>query len=103
MDNLGRLVRERRTARGMGVRQLAGIVGKSGATVSFLESGKHRVGEETLERLLMALGVPPSERDRWYAAAGIIPHTIRSAMLARPGAWTRVREALSGPASEVAA
>ena len=95
MHDLGKLVRERRTARGIGLRELAAIVRLSPSTLSFLENGKDRIGEHALERVLTGLGVPVAERDVWYAAAGIIPAPIRAALLARPGAWTHVREALA--------
>lgn len=55
---LGPTMRSARTARGISLRSLAGQIGISPSTLSEFETGKSRLGDERLEALAAALGVP---------------------------------------------
>lgn len=54
---LGRLIRNARLARGMGVGELASRVGVSRYTVMNLERGHKAVGSDTLADVLLELGL----------------------------------------------
>ncbi|MDO9377267.1 MAG: helix-turn-helix domain-containing protein [Nocardioidaceae bacterium] len=55
---LGRTLRDLRTARGTTLRQVAGELGVSAATLSAIENGKTGVSSERVSRLAEVLGVP---------------------------------------------
>lgn len=55
---LGRTLRELRTARGLTLRDVAGLLEVSPATVSAIENGKTGVSSERISRLAEALDVP---------------------------------------------
>lgn len=72
---------------------LAGSVGCTTSHVSAMERGK-RPTPAMLGRICDALRVPATERDHWYAAAGVLPQALVDALLARPERWAAVREVL---------
>jgi len=90
---LGALMLAARRARGLSLRDLATACASSPAHISLVERGSG-ASEDLLARICDALRVPATERDTWFAAAGVLPQEIVDALLARPEAWERVREVL---------
>jgi len=60
-DATGRLVRSRREAAGVSLRQLAARLGVSPATLSAIERGRTQVTVDRLRRIAELLGTPPEE------------------------------------------
>lgn len=56
-EDLARLVIKHRAALGISQQELARRVGTSHSAISRLESGRHKTGVETLQRVAEALGV----------------------------------------------
>ncbi len=56
-EDLARLVIRYRSALGLSQEELARLVGTSHSAISRIESGRHKVSVETLQRLAHALGV----------------------------------------------
>ena len=91
---LGRLMRARREALGLSLRDLARESGLSPAWVSNIELGRRGVPEATVYLLLDTLHVSPESHAAWYAAAGVLPESLTEALLAHPERWGAVREVL---------
>ena len=91
---LGALMLAARRTHGWSLRDFAAAVPLSPAHASDVECGRRVPSEDLLVRMMTALRVPATERDHWYAAAGVLPAALLDAMLARPGEWERVREVL---------
>ena len=90
---LGALMLAARRAAGLSLRGLADACEASPAHVSIVERGG-RPSEELLVRVMGVLRVPESERDHWYAAAGVLPAEMLRALLEHPERWAAVREVL---------
>jgi transcriptional regulator with XRE-family HTH domain len=91
---LGALMLAARRAHGLSLRDLATACASSPAHTSDVECGRRAPSEELLARICTALRVPVTERDHWYAAAGVLPQGLVDALLARPERWAAVREVL---------
>lgn len=72
---------------------LAVSVGCTTSHVSAMERGK-RPTPRMVARMCDALRVPASERDHWYAAAGVLPAEMVDALHEHPERWAAVREVL---------
>ena len=90
---LGALILDARVAAGLSLRDFADLCGASPSHVSLVERGG-TPSEALLTRMCNVLRVPAAERDRWFAAAGVLPEAMVAALLDNPDAWPRVREVL---------
>jgi transcriptional regulator with XRE-family HTH domain len=57
MEELARHIRSHRTAQKLSQRELAERAGTSHSAISRIESGRHRITVDTLQRIAQALGV----------------------------------------------
>ena len=90
---LGALILDARVAAGLSLRDFADLCGASPSHVSLVERGG-TPSEALLTRMCNVLRVPVSERDHWYAAAGVLPAEMLRALLERPERWAAVREVM---------
>ena len=94
---LGAAIRARRTALGVGLRELARAIGLSHATLSRLERGDAGVvGDVALGAIASELRVDGATRARWSSLNGRLPADLVAMLLANPARWDAVRVMLGG-------
>src|SRR5579872_7223196 len=83
--DFGRLLRERRLATGLTQEALAARAGMGVRSLQALERGESKPLRDTLQRLVVALGLTPEDRAPFAAAAGPTPRRRTAAASAPAG------------------
>src|SRR3954449_1052810 len=80
MSDVGQLLRDWRTTRGMSQLELSVQAGVSARHLSFLETGRSRPTREMILRLAEELAVPLGSRNELLLAGGFAPAYAESAL-----------------------
>jgi transcriptional regulator with XRE-family HTH domain len=89
---VGELIRAGRTARGIGQRQLAAMVGVTASFISQLENNRTSPPSElTMRKIADAIG---TDADELLAASGRVPSDVQEILVSRPSLMKQIRAAL---------
>lgn len=80
--SFGKLLRERRLARGFGLREFAGLVGVSSTYISQLE--QENIDPPTAERAAKMAEILGENSDEWIAHAGRVPDDLEGIIQNQP-------------------
>lgn len=84
---LGTLLRAGRKAKGLTLRAVAQALGVSTPYVGDVEQGERTISATRLRQLAEVLGVSGAPLKALYRAAGVLPPEVARRLLAAPEAW----------------